>query len=226
MSKHQNHEEDINLGEAYSKAEKFVEEKKQPIMIGIAALLVVVLGGFYYFNSYLPPLQEEAENSAFQAQKAFAIDSFELAMYGNNEFMGFEEIIDNYGATALGNTSKYYMAVSLMRTGQYEDAIDYFNSYSADDHMTKALKLGGIGDCLSQLTDYEGAISSYDKAANAYVNEFSTPIYLKKSGVLSEKIGDYSAAVKAYQRIADDYPNTQEGRDIEKFLANAQAFVQ
>ena len=225
MSKHQNQEEDINIGEVYSKTEKFLEEKKQPLTIGLVAIIAVIFGTFYYFNMYLPPLEEEAQQNVFQAQQAFAIDSFELAMYGGDDFMGFEDVIDAYGSTAIGNTSKYYMAVSLMNTGAYEDAITYYKSYSPKDHMTSTLKEGGIGDCLSQLEAYEEAITAYEKAANAYVNEFTTPIYLKKAGILAEEIGDYEKAVKFYERIKSQYPDSQEGRDIEKYLAHAQSFV-
>jgi len=225
MSKHQDHKEDINIGEAYSKAEKFLDQKKQPITIALGAIIVIVFGSFYYFSMYLPPLQKEAEQSVFQAQKAFAIDSFNLAMYGNEEIIGFEEIIDTYGSTTVGNTSKYYMAVSLMHTGSYDEAIEYYKSYSPEDHMTKALTQGGIGDCLVQLEAYDEAITSYEKAANAYVNDFSTPIYLKKGGIVAEKIGDYEKAVKFYQRIKTQYPDSQEGRDIEKYLAHAKSFI-
>lgn len=225
MSK--NHvEEDINIGDAYSKAEKFLDENKQPVGIALIAIVAVILGGFYYFNMYLPPLNKNASEDVYAAQNAFAADSFDLAMYGSSEFMGFEEIIDNYGSTDIGNTSKYYMGVSLMQTGAYEDAIDYLKSYSPADHMTRSLKEGAIGDCLSQLGDYEDAISAYEKAANAYVNDFSTPIYLKKAGITAEKINDYNTAVKHYEKIKKDYASSAEGRDIEKYLAHAQSFME
>ncbi len=226
MSKHQVEEEDINIGDAYSKAEKFLDEKKQPVGIAVGVIIMLILGVFYYYNMYLPPLQKNAAEDVYQAQKAFAVDSFELAMYGNDEFIGFEEVIDTYGSTDIGNTSKYYMAVSLMHTGSYEDAIDYFKSYAPADHITRALKEGGIGDCLAQLEAYEDAITAYEKAANAYVNDYSTPIYLKKAGIISEEINDFKSAVKFYERISEQYPNSQEGRDIEKYLAHAQSFVQ
>ena len=226
MSKHQVEEEDINIGQAYSKAEKYLDQNKQPIGIALAAVVIVILGAFYYFSMYLPPLNKSANEDVYLAQKAFAADSFELAMGGSSEFMGFEEIIDTYGSTEIGNTSKYYMGVSLLHTGDYEDAIDYLKSYSPEDHMTRALKEGAIGDCLSQLGDYEDAISAYKKAANAYVNEFSTPIYLKKAGITAEKINDFDAAVGFYETISKDYPNSSEGRDIEKYLAHAQSYVQ
>jgi tetratricopeptide (TPR) repeat protein len=223
MSKHQE-EEEINIGEAYSKAEKYLDQNKQSMGIALAAIVIVVLGVFYYLNMYLPPLKKSASEDVYAAQKAFAVDSFDLAMFGSAEFMGFEEIIDTYGSTEIGNTSKYYMGISLMHTEAYEDAIDYLKSYSPADHMTRSLKEGAIGDCLSQLGDYEDAITAYEKAASAYVNEFSTPIYLKKAGITAEKINDYKSAVKYYEQISKDYSASAEGRDIEKYLAHAKSF--
>lgn len=225
MSTH-HEEEEINIGEAYNTAENFLDQNKQSIGIALAAIVIVVLGAFYYFNMYLPPLKKSASEDVYAAQKAFAADSFELAMNGSAEFMGFEEIIDNYGSTEIGNTSKYYMGISLMHTRSYEDAIDYLNSYSANDHITRALKEGAIGDCLSQLGEFEDAISAYKKAANAYKNEFSTPIYLKKAGITAEKINDYESAVEFYETINKEYSNTTEARDIDKYLAHAKSFVQ
>lgn len=226
MSKKHEQEEDINIGEVYSKTEKFLEEKKQPLLIAIGAVAAIVLGTFYYYSMYLPPLKKEAEQSIFLAQQAFSVDSFELAMYGNEEVIGFEEIVEAYGSTSIGNTAKYYMAVSLMHTKSYEDAIEYYKSYTPEDHVTKALKLGGLGDCYAQLGEFEEAITYYEKAANSYVNDFSTPIYLKKAGIVSEKIGDYKEAVDFYETIKSQYPDSQEGRDIEKYLAHASSFVQ
>ena len=225
MSQHQVEEEDINIGEAYSKAEKFLDDNKQNIGIAIAAVVIVVLGTFYYFNMYLPPIKKEAAIEIAGAQKAFEADSFNLAINGNNEFMGFEEIIDTYGSTEVGNTAKYYMGVSLLQTGNYDEAIEFIKSYSANDHITRATKEGVIGDCLSQLGQYEDAISAYEKAANAYVNDFSTPIYLKKAGITAEKVGDYTAAVSYYEEISKDYSASAEGRDIEKYLAHAQSLM-
>lgn len=225
MSQHNIEEEDINIGEAYSKAEKLLDDNKQSIGIAIAAVVIVVLGTFYYLNMYLPPLQKNAAIDIAGAQKAFAADSFNLAMNGNTEFMGFEEVIDTYSSTEVGNTAKYYMGISLLNTGNYDEAIDFLNSYSPNDHITLATKEGAIGDCYSQLGQYDDAISAYKKAANVYINDFSTPIYLKKAGMTAEKVNDYTAAVSFYEKISADYPSSTEGRDIEKYLAHAQSLA-
>ncbi|HBH05318.1 MAG TPA: hypothetical protein DDX92_01785 [Flavobacteriales bacterium] len=226
MSKKQQ-EEDINIGEAYGKAEKFIEDNKRSLGIALGALLAVVLGVYYYFNMYLPPLAEEAEMEIFKAQRMFRQDSFRLALEGDlaQGYIGFEEIAEEYGSTPAGNTSRYYAGVCLLNMERYEEAIDVLKSYNPDDKMTSAVRWGAIGDAYAQLGDLPKALSQYEKASKAYENEFTTPIYLKKAGLIAEELGEYKEAAKHYETIKRDYQNSTEARDIEKYLARAQALA-
>lgn len=223
MSKHQIEEEEINIGEVYSKTETFLNDNKQNLTIGLGVIIAIIAGFVYYFNMYLPPLQQEAEASIYKAQQAFEKNEYELAIYGDDSFMGFEEVAEYFGSTAAGNTARYYVGICNLHLGNYEDAIDDLNAYTPKDHLTQSTKEGAIGDALSQLGDYEDALSHYEKAATVYANDFTSPIYYKKAGVLAEKLNDYEAAVAYYTIIKDKYASTSEGRDIEKHLAHAQA---
>ena len=62
------------------------------------------------------------------------------------------------------------------------------------------------------------ALSAYKKASNTD-NEFFAPYYLFKLGLLNEKEGDAEAALEAYNTIATEYPNSQEGQTIEAYVA-------
>tara|TARA_B100000780_G_C21021607_1_gene409469 strand:+ start:107 stop:784 length:678 start_codon:yes stop_codon:yes gene_type:complete len=220
------HDDDVHLEEVYAKSEEFFEKNKKQLGIGIGAVVVVIAAVFYYFNVYLPPLEIEAQNSIYKAQGYFEADSFQLAMNGDNQgSLGFYDIVDQYGSTAAGNLAKYYLGVSLLRTGQYEDAIAYFDAYDAKDQMTAAISLGATGDAYAELQNTEKALDFYVKAANANDNEFTTPIYLLKAGTLAETLGDYNDALKYYKRIQSDYPLTQEGRSIKKYIARAEGFA-
>jgi tetratricopeptide (TPR) repeat protein len=221
--KKQSEEEILDVGEAYSKTEQFFEKNKQTITFGLTAVLIIVAGIVYYFNFYMPPLQKEAESEMFYAQQHFAQDSFRLAMYGDNEgHLGFEQIAIDYSSTNAGNVANYYMGISLLRTGDYEGAIAYLDRYEANDEITPSLKLGAIGDAYSELGEYEKALGYYEDAANAESNSFTTPIYLKKAGIAAEKLNKYGDAREFYESIKNDYPNSQEGRGIEKFIQRAK----
>lgn len=62
------------------------------------------------------------------------------------------------------------------------------------------------------------ALSAYKKAAKTD-NEFFAPYYLFKLGLLNENQGNADAALKAYEQIASDYPNSQQGQSIEAYIA-------
>ena len=221
----ENNDNIVDVEAAYSKTEDFINTNQKPVMIGGIAILAVIAAAFYYFNSYLPPIEKEAQAEIFTAQNYFAIDSFQLAMYGGgaNGALGFQDIIDSYGSTKAGNTAKLYMGLSLLHSGSYDEAIDYLNSYSAKDEMTGALAKGAIGDAYSEMGQYDDALSNYKAAAGVNTNEYTSPAYLFKAAKVAEKLNDYSTAISMYEKIKKDYPNSQQGRTIDKYLTRAKS---
>jgi tetratricopeptide (TPR) repeat protein len=87
------------------------------------------------------------------------------------------------------------------------------------------MKHGALGDALSELNRFDEAISAYKKAIQAGDNDFLTPYYLKKLGLLYEKQGDYVSAVKAFTQLKKDYAKSQDGFNIDKFIHRAEAAV-
>ena len=80
------------------------------------------------------------------------------------------------------------------------------------------MKYGALGDAYSELNDFDKAMSNYKKAANHGDNKVLSPYYLKKIGMLHEKNGDLAAAKKAYESIKEKYPDSPDGRDIDKYI--------
>jgi TolA-binding protein len=66
------------------------------------------------------------------------------------------------------------------------------------------------------------AVDYYKKAAYHFENELTTPMFLKKAGMLLESQKKYDEATKIYQEIKSRYPNTNEGRDMDKYIARAE----
>jgi TolA-binding protein len=46
---------------------------------------------------------------------------------------------------------------------------------------------------------------------------------LLKAGLANEKQGKKDEAKKIYEKVRDNYPNSDEGRDIEKYIARVSA---
>ena len=137
-------------------------------------------------------------------------------------FEGFLDVIDNYGGTDAANLASYYAGISYLNLGKFEAAIEYLKEFSPAGNVTPAMKNGALGDAYSELGQFDEALSYYKKAADSD-NEFLSPYYLKKYGLLSEKQGDTKAALNAYQEIKKKYYNSTEALDIDKYIARVSS---
>jgi len=227
MSKknHEEHDEVIvDVQEVYSRTEHFIDNNKKTLSIVVGAIVVVIGIYFAYTKMYIAPMEIEAQSSMFMAEKYFENDSLDKAINGDGINDGFIYIIDNYGGTKAANLSHYYLGISYLKMGQFEDAIDELKSFSSNDIMISSIALGAIGDANMELGNIDEAINYYEKAANNNENELTTPMYLFKAGIGYEEKGDYNKAFDNYTIIKNDYAESSEGRSIEKYLARAEAY--
>lgn len=223
-SSQQDDEQLVNVVEQTQQAQDFLE-KNGNLLFGILAAAVLIIGGiFAYNNFYKLPQQKEAIQQMAQAQYQFERDSFSSALTNpGGGFMGFTEIINNYGGTPAGNAAKYYAGVSYLNLGKYQAAIDYLEQFDADGEILPIMKYGAIGDAYAELNDLGKALSYYEDAVDAGGIEALQAYYLKKIGMLNEKQENYAAALSAYQKIKTDYPTSPDGRDIEKYIMRVEA---
>jgi len=207
---------------ALSKTEQFIEDNQKPLTIIILVIVALVAGYLGYKRFIVYPAEEEAQSQMFVAEQYFEKDSFNLALYGDGNYFGFLEIIDEYRITKAANLAHYYSGISYLQLGEYENAIEYLKKFDSDDHMLAPLTLGAIGDSYLELDDPEEAINYYIRATSIKDNEFLNPIYLLKAGRVYENLGEYEKALNSYERIREDYPESQEGRNIEKFITRVK----
>ncbi len=219
----ENEELIVDVEEVYSKTEDFINQNQNLIMGVISAIIAIVVGFYAYNRVYLEPLEEEAHGQMFMAENYFQKDSFNLALNGDGNYLGFLDIADEYGSTSAGNLAHYYAGICYLRTGQFEDAITELEEFDGAGEMLGAVALGAIGDAHMELGDIDAALNSYEKAADASENDFTSPIYLQKAGFASEKAGKFDKAIDYYTQVQEKYPNTNEGRDAAKYIARAEA---
>jgi len=218
--KSSNDETIVDVVEVKEHAQDYFEKHKNAI-IGIVALLFIV-GGGYIVNKYLiqQPKEKSAKLAIFKAEQQFQRDSFALALENpGGGYEGFLDIIENYSGTETGNIASLYAGISYLNVGRYDDAISYLNAYNADGVFGPILKNGNLGDAYSELQDFDKAISYYSKATTSSKDALMTPYYLYKLGLLSEKMGNAEAASKAYNRIKNEFPTSEESRKVDKLIA-------
>lgn len=212
----------VDVTQSLSKAEHFFEENRKSITF-IAVALFVIVGGYYaYLYLYQTPREKEAQEFIFSAQNYFEQDSLRLALNGDGQNYGFLDIADEYSGTKAGNLANYYAGISYLNRGEFENAIEYLDKFSSDDPILSVIATGAIGDAFLELGQPGEALDYYQRATSGESNEFVVPFYLKKAGLVAEEQGDLNKASKFYTRIKKDFKDSQEGSDIDKFIARVE----
>lgn len=224
MSKKTKEKEQIEVvGEALSKTEQFVEKNKKNISTAIISLILIVALFYFYKSFYVAPLEKEANQQMFMAEKYFELDSFNLALNGNTQYLGFLDIIDDYKRTKSANLANYYAGLCYYYLGDYELAINYVSNFSTSNPILKPISTGVLGDAYMEIGNIKKATKLYLKAAYNNQNNFSTPIYLLKLAIAYESEKDYEKALKYYTEIKKNYKSSKEAKDIDKLIARAKA---
>ncbi|QFZ55257.1 tetratricopeptide repeat protein [Oceanihabitans sp. IOP_32] len=218
------------LDETASKTEAFVGKNQKYIFIIIGAVALVVLGSLGYKEYVTKPKQENAMNDMFQAQKYFeqAVNGvekdslFNLALNGGEGKFGMLDIISEYGGTPAANLASYYAGTAYLKLKDYKNAVEHLSNFKSDDEILAALAKGNIGDAFVQLNQKDDALSYYEQAASLRDNEYTTPMYLYKAGIIALEIDKADRALKHFKNIKENYPNSTEASNVDVFIGKAQ----
>lgn len=213
-----------NVEETLTKTEKYLEENYKSLVI-ILGVAVVLVGIFWLGRMYLNKRNDEAQSQMYQAEKWMELDSLNLAINGDGNYLGFVDIASEYKMTKAGNLARYSAGICYLHLGQFEDAMEYLNSYKIKDKIIGSLAKGAIGDALVELGDLDTGAEMYIKAAELGDNAFNTPIFLMKAGQIYEIQQKYEEAVNLYERIKDEYPESTEGTSIDKYIARVNQLM-
>jgi len=147
----------------------------------------------------------------------------DLAMNGDKSgSKGFIDIADEYSITPSGNLAEYYLGICYLKKGQFEDAIKHLEEFDGKDQMVGPLATAAIGDANMELGKVDEAITYYLKAAEQNNNNFDTPICLKKAALAYEDKQNYADAIKLYERIKNEFAETVEGKEMDKYISRAK----
>ncbi|GFD83598.1 tetratricopeptide repeat protein [Tenacibaculum sp. Mcav3-52] len=221
------------LDDTANKSEEWIEKNSKPLFYGLVAVAALILVYLAYNKFIAEPTQQEASNelaypralfdeaSTFAGAKADSI--YNLALIGGvNGKYGFIDIADQFSGTKAGNLANYYAGISYLKIKKYEEAIEYLSSFSSDDELLGPTALGAIGDAFADINQPEDALDYYQQAANKKDNQFTTPLFLFKAAQIAMDLKEYSKAEKLYTTIKEKYADSDQGRDIEKYINSAK----
>ena len=206
-----------------TRAEQFVIDNQKAIIVVLAIMVVAVLAFFGVKKYYLEPREKDAQAAIYHAEQYFENDNFTTALNGDGNYLGFVDVINDFGGTKTANLAKYYAGVCCLNTGDFSKAVEYLGSYKGKDVLVSSLALGALADAQMELGHVAEDAKAYENAAAKTANSFTSPMYLLRAGMAYEMAGNYAKAIEAYNKIKADYPNSNEGFSIEKNIARAQA---
>ena len=209
-----------NVAEAVSKTDQFFKENGKLIYGCVIGVLVIALAILAYNRFILQPKKVQATDQLAQAERWFDAGEYELALTGDENSLGLEDILDQYGSKAPAATY-LYAGVAKLQTGAYEEAIAYLKKYNGKDPILLSRAQACIGDAYVELEDYATAVKYYEKAAATVDNAFAAA-YLLKAGIAAEANGDSAKALSFYKTIKDQWSNAPEAMEIDKYITRIE----
>lgn len=209
-----------NVAEAVSKTEVFFKENGKLIYGCVICVLVLALCVLAYNRFILQPKKQQATEQMAQAERWFQAGEYQLALEGDENYPGFEDIIDSYGSKA-GEAVYMYAGVAKLQTGEWEDAINLLKKYKGEDPILLARAQACIGDAYVELENYNEAIVWYKKAVNTTDNAYAAS-YLLKAGIAAEAAGQPELALSFYKTVKDQWQNAPEAMEIDKYISRIE----
>ncbi|RKN76859.1 tetratricopeptide repeat protein [Ulvibacterium marinum] len=220
------------LDQGASRTEAWVSKNQNYILGIIGVIAVGVLGYLAYTQFVQKPKEANAANEMYYPQQYFdqalnsetAKDSlYNLALNGAEGKYGFLDIVDEYPGTKAANLANYSAGMAYLNTQKYQEAIDHLEEFKSDDDILGALAKGGLGDAFMQLGQPAEALGYYEKALTHSTNGYTTPKFLFKSGVTAMELGRNEKALQYFERIKNEFPDSDEAKSIDAFIGMAKS---
>lgn len=222
MSKKQEIKDPLNVDQALSSSEAYLERNQNKLLGGIAAIVLVVLAVIGYKNFISEPKELSASEAIFQAEEYFRLGQYEEALNGDTlGTEGFLTIADKYSGTNAGNLACAYAGISLAQTGRYDDAVKYLEDFSGDDLVVAPAVVATLGNCYAQTGKLDKAAQLLKDAASQADSQALSPVYLIQAGQIYEKLGKYDEALNVYNQVKNRYGNSYAAMQIDKYIERA-----
>lgn len=209
-----------SMEETLNKSEAFVLKYQKPLLIALAAIIVIIAGAILVKNYVIEPRAEKASTILAKGQEYFNAEDFDKALNGDKAtFPGLISVANDYSSTDAGNLAKLYCGLCYAQLGKYEDAEKYLTDWSpADDQMVSPAGIAALGNVYAHLNKLDKAVSSLKEAAKKANNNSLSPTFLVQAGEILESQGKKDEALKLYKEVKEKYVNSMAYQDIDKYI--------
>jgi tetratricopeptide (TPR) repeat protein len=182
----------------------------------IGGILVFIIGYFAYRQFIWKPANEKSKDAYWVGLNYAAQDSTDLAIEE------LKPVVKKFDGKVGGENAQFVLARQYMSKGEFKKALTELEGVEVEDTYLSAMSIGLQGDCQSEMKNYDKAGALYLEAAAISENEMTTPMFLFKAGLCSEKVKNFEKATECYAKIQDDYPAFASQKSIEKYLARSK----
>jgi len=212
--------ENLNSKEAF-----FVKYQK-PILIAVAAIILIIAGTFLYKNFVSEPREAEASTAIAKGQEFFANQEFEKALKGEGNYKGFVKLAADYSSTDAGNLANLYAGLCYANLNKWQDAVKYLDAFStADDALISPAAVAALGNAYAHLQQLDKAVDNLKKAASMAdkqaaegINNSLSPTFLLQAAQILESQGKKAEANTIYQDIKKKYVAAPISNEIDKYI--------
>jgi len=202
----------------YFKAIDYINQNSKLVMgsiLGITAVIVLVL--LFTWSKRNAEL-----NASLELTKA----RVELANADHQRAIDIlKSMIKNYSGTQSAGRGVFYLAGIHYEQKKYDEAFQFYKQYVDDfneDVILSSASYSGMGACLEQKREFLEAAKYYKKGAEKYPKEFEAPGLFFNAARCYKLANNKLEAQKLYQRVIDNYPNSDYKRFAELYLNELQ----
>ena len=220
-----NKKEQGTYEDTLNKSEAVFLKYKKPLLIAVAAVIVVVAGVILYKNYISAPREAEASTELAKSQMLFNGQQYDQAL------AGFQKVQSDYSGTDAGNLANLYVALCYAHQAKpdWAKALENAEKFStSDDEMISPASQMALGDIYANNNQDDKAVDCFKKAAKMAdaeaadnVNLSIAPLALRKAGILLESEGKKADALEIYKEIKKTYVSSPVYQDIDKYIERA-----
>ena len=152
------------IDEKLTASEQFLEKNQKAVLYGLAAVVVVVGIFLAYRFLYVIPKNEKARAAMFKGERYFQNEEDSLALFGNNnDYIGFEAIIDRYKGTKTANLAYALCRYLLHQVGRQRGKRFAISLSLKGRFFDCSAVMGAIGDVYMNMNNPKEAVAHYKK---------------------------------------------------------------
>ncbi|MFC2085095.1 hypothetical protein ACFLS9_08565 [Bacteroidota bacterium] len=214
------HIKEDKLVSTYYKVQKFYEDNQSKIFI-VGGILAVIIIAVFWYTSKIEQDNLSATTALSRILSQYETGSYQAAIDGTpgTNIIGLAKIVDDYGGSEQGETTRIYLAHSYYYLGNIDEAMEQYNDYSGSNELLIATALAGKASCYEVKEDYESAADSYMEASSVSSSNPQNPDYLLNAGINYIKSNSYDDAKESLTILKKEYKNSNLANNADKYLA-------